>query len=157
MHRDIKPLNVILSDHPNGKLVRVLDFGMAKILDDTIKESVVLSNAGAAFGTPGFMAPEQWRGLPPDPRSDLYALGCLAYELLVGSPPFVGTFAEIMGGHITRAPRAPSRVDPTADIPPVLDAALLRCLDKQVDQRFQTGGELSAALRAIPGFRPLRA
>jgi serine/threonine-protein kinase len=156
VHRDIKPPNIVLADSPHGKIVRVLDFGMAKILDASLKESVLLSNDGAIFGTPQYMAPEQCQGLPPDPRSDIYALGCVAYELLVGSPPFRGTVAQIFAGHLSRTPPPPSAVDPDAGVPPVLDAIVLRCLAKAPDQRFQTGGDLCAALQQVPGYRPLR-
>ena len=156
VHRDIKPHNLVLADHPHGKLVRVLDFGMAKILDRDLKESVLLSKDGAIFGTPQYMAPEQCQGLPPDPRSDFYALGCVAHELLVGEPPFRGTLAQIFAGHLNRAPVAPSQTDPDANIPAALDAVVLRCLAKPVDQRFQNGGDLCAAIQSVPGYRPLR-
>jgi serine/threonine-protein kinase len=156
VHRDIKPHNIILADHPNGKIVRILDFGMAKIMGTDFKESMVLSADGAIFGTPQYMSPEQCRGLPPDPRTDIYALGCVAFELLLGEPPFRGALAPLFAMHLTKAPRIPSQVDPDAGIPRELDAIVLRCLEKTVDNRFQTGGDLCAALQSIPGYRPLR-
>jgi serine/threonine-protein kinase len=156
VHREIKPHNIILSDHPNGKIVRILDFGMAKIIDNSFKESMVLSADGAIFGTPQYMSPEQCRGMPPDPRTDIYALGCVAFELLLGEPPFRGALAPLFAMHLTKAPRVPSQVDPDAEIPPPLDAIVLRCLEKQMANRFQTGGDLVAALQAVPGYRPLR-
>jgi serine/threonine-protein kinase len=156
VHRDIKPANVLLDDHPHGKIVRVLDFGMAKVLDANVQESVLLSKDGAIFGSPAYMAPEQCKGLPPDRRSDLYAAGCVAFELLVGEPPFRGGLAKVLGDHVFTAPRAPSAVDPDAAIPPALDAVVLRCLDKAPERRFQTGGDLCAAVQTVPGYRPLR-
>jgi eukaryotic-like serine/threonine-protein kinase len=156
VHRDIKPHNIVLADHPNGKLVRVLDFGMSKILDTSLKESMVLSADGAIFGTPQYMSPEQCRGLPPDPRTDIYALGCVAFELLLGEPPFRGKLAPLFAMHLSKAPRVPSTVDPDAGIPPELDAIVLKCLEKAVTARFQTGGDLCAALQGVPGYRPLR-
>jgi serine/threonine-protein kinase len=156
IHRDIKPHNIILADHPNGKIVRILDFGMAKIQDTNHQESMVLSADGAIFGTPQYMSPEQCRGNPPDPRTDIYALGCVAFELLLGEPPFRGGLAVMFASHLTKPPRVPSTVDPDAGIPPELDAIVLRCLAKPVEQRFQTGGDLCAALQGVPGYRPLR-
>jgi serine/threonine-protein kinase len=156
VHRDIKPANIILADHPNGNIVRVLDFGMAKILDASLHESIRLTADGAIFGTPQYMAPEQCQGKPPDPRSDIYALGCVAYELLVGEPPFRGKVTEIFMGHLAKPVRPPSQVDPDAGIPPALDAVVVRCLAKAADQRFQTGGDVCAALQSVPGYRPLR-
>jgi serine/threonine-protein kinase len=156
VHRDIKPHNIILADHPNGKIVRILDFGMAKILDSNMQESMVLSADGAIFGTPQYMSPEQCRGNPPDPRTDIYALGCVAFELLLGEPPFRGGLAVMFASHLKTPPRVPSKVDPDAGIPPELDAIVLRCLAKPVEQRFQTGGDLCAALQSVPGYRPLR-
>ncbi len=156
VHRDIKPANIILADHPNGNIVRVLDFGMAKILDASLEESVRLTADGAIFGTPQYMSPEQCRGSAPDPRSDIYALGCVAYELLVGEPPFRGAVAQIFTGHLMKPIKAPSKVDPDAGIPPELDQIVLRCMAKKADDRFQSGGDLCAALQSVPGYRPLR-
>lgn len=156
VHRDIKPHNIVLADHANGKVVRILDFGMAKILRSNLKESMLLSAHGSVFGTPPYMSPEQCKGLPPDPRTDIYALGCVAFELLIGEPPFRGKLARLFAAHLTTPPRAPSSADPDAGIPPELDAIVLRCLAKPVEQRFQTGGDLCAALQNVPGYRPLR-
>jgi serine/threonine-protein kinase len=155
VHRDLKPHNVVLADHPDGKIVRVLDFGMAKILRG-VDESMVLSADGAIFGTPAYMAPEQCEGKPPDMRSDIYALGCVGYELLLGDPPFRGSLARMLAMQLTQPPPVPSTVDPEAGIPRELDAVILRCLEKAPASRFQTGGDLSAAVQAIPGYRPLR-
>jgi len=154
VHRDLKPANIILADHPRGKIVRVLDFGMAKILDTSFKESVLLSRDGMAFGTPAYMAPEQCVGKPPDPRSDIYALGCVAFELFTGEPPFRGALAPLFAAHIGKPPRKPSQLDP--ELPAAIDALVLRCLEKAPDQRFQTGGDLCAAAQSVPGYRPLR-
>ena len=146
----------MLADHPKGYLVRVLDIGMAKILDASLEESIRLTADGAIFGTPQYMAPEQCQGLPPDPRSDIYALGCVGYELLVGEPPFRGKLAQIFAGHLGKPPPPPSAADPDAGIPPELDAVLARCMAKRPAERFQTGGDVVAALQSVPGYRPLR-
>ena len=156
IHRDIKPHNIILADHPSGKIVRILDFGMAKILDSKMQDDMLLSADGAIFGTPQYMSPEQCKGAPPDPRTDIYALGCVAFELLLGEPPFRGALAMMFMSHLKTPPRVPSKVDPDAGIPAELDTIVLKCLAKSVDQRFQTGGDLCAALQGVPGYRPLR-
>ena len=156
VHRDIKPHNLLLADHPAGKILRVLDFGMAKILGSDEQESMVLSAAGSIFGTPQYMSPEQCRGMPPDPRTDIYALGIVAYELLVGAPPFRGALAPLFAMHLRQVPKPPSQIDREAGIVPELDAIILRCLEKAPDARFQTGGELCAAVQSLPGYRPLR-
>ncbi|HTL33270.1 MAG TPA: serine/threonine-protein kinase [Kofleriaceae bacterium] len=154
VHRDIKPHNLVLANHPDGQIVRVLDFGMAKILGG--HETMVLSADGAIFGTPKYMSPEQCRGLPPDPRTDIYALGCVAFELLLGEAPFKGALAPMFMHHMKTPPRVPSQVDPEAGIPPELDALILRCLEKAPEKRFQSGADLCAAAQSVPGYRPLR-
>jgi serine/threonine protein kinase len=156
IHRDIKPANIILTDTPNGHIVRILDFGMAKVVGDTIKESQVITADGAVFGTPQYMAPEQCQGLPPDPRSDIYALGCVAYELLVGEPPFRGTLTQIFSSHMLKQATKASQADPEAGVPPELDALIAKAMAKKPELRFQTGGDMCAALQSIPGYRPLR-
>ncbi len=156
VHRDIKPHNIILADHPHGKLIKILDFGMAKILDEKAQEGMVLSADGAVFGTPQYMSPEQCSGKPPDWRTDIYALGCVAFELLVGEPPFKGVLAQLFVAHVKKPAPLASQVDPEAKIPPELDALIAKCLAKPVEQRFQSGAELCGAVQGVPGYRPLR-
>lgn len=156
VHRDIKPNNLILAPHPDGAIVKVLDFGLAKILAPDHQDSLVLTRDGLAFGSPPYMSPEQWGTQPPDARTDIYALGCVLYELLVGEPPFHGKPIQIASGHLGRPPRAPSAVDPAAGLSPAVDALVLRCLAKDPRDRFQTGAALQGALVALPEHRPLR-
>ncbi len=156
IHRDIKPGNLVLAPCSNGSILKILDFGLAKILASDLDESVKLSRTGMAFGTPKYMSPEQCRGTPLDGRTDLYSLGCVGYELLIGEPPFPGMLAELFAAHLKRPPPVPSQADPTAGIPPELDTIVMRCLAKDPLERFQTGGALSTALRSVPGYRPLR-
>lgn len=156
VHRDLKPHNLMLADHPDGKIVKMLDFGMAKILFGDLQESMILSGTGAVFGTPQYMSPEQCQGKPPDPRSDIYAVGCIAFELLVGEPPFKGMIAPLFAAHIKKPPRVPSEVEPDANIPRELDQIVLTCLQKPAEMRFQNGAALCAALQSVPGYKPLR-
>jgi serine/threonine-protein kinase len=156
VHRDLKPHNLLLADHPDGKIVKMLDFGLAKILFGDLKESLVLSGDGAVFGTPQYMSPEQCKGQPPDPRSDIYAVGCIAFELLVGEPPFKGMIAPLFAAHIKKPPRVPSQVAPDAGIPRQLDEIVMLCLQKSPELRFQNGAALCRALQQVAGYRPLR-
>jgi serine/threonine-protein kinase len=156
VHRDIKPNNIILAPHADGLITKVLDFGLAKILAPDHQDSLVLSRAGSAFGSPAYMSPEQWGVAPPDARTDIYSLGCVGYELLTGDPPFIGKPLQLATAHMSKLPRPPSVVDPSARISPAIDGLVLRCLAMDPRQRFQTGGELAAAIRALPEHRPFR-
>ncbi len=147
IHRDLKPANLMLverrgqSDH-----IKVLDFGVAKILAPDETDMILTTGQGEIFGTPAYMAPEQVTAKADDPRIDLYALGCIAYEMVTGVPPFSGRPLEIMSQHLSVAPRRPSEVAPEAHIPRRLDEIILRCLKKNPAERFDTGADLSAAL-----------
>jgi serine/threonine-protein kinase len=156
VHRDIKPHNMIFAPHPDGSMIRMLDLGMAKILFGDLKESMVLSREGVPFGTPQYMAPEQCRGSHADPRSDIYAIGCVGFELLTGEPPFKGPLPVVFAGHLKRVPPPPSYLARDAHIPRQLDQIVLQCLQKTPDMRFQNGAALCAALQQVPGYRPLR-
>jgi serine/threonine-protein kinase len=156
VHRDLKPQNLIVATHAHGQIVKMLDFGMAKILFGDVVESLVLSAGGGIYGTPQYMSPEQCKGQPPTPRSDIYAVGCIAFELLVGEPPFRGKLAPLFAAHIKQPPPVPSSAAPEAGIPNQLDAIVLACLGKDPARRFQSGGALCAALQAVPSYRPLR-
>jgi serine/threonine-protein kinase len=156
VHRDIKPHNMIFAPHPDGHLVKMLDLGLAKILFGDLKESMILSREGVPFGTPQYMSPEQCRGKPADPRSDIYSLGCVAFELLTGKSPFAGPIAMQFMGHLKKIPPPPSVQAPEAHVPRALDQIILQCLQKSPELRFQNGAALCAALQQVPGYRPLR-
>jgi serine/threonine protein kinase len=150
IHRDLKPDNVFLvrdPDLPSGERPKLLDFGIAKLADGGSSQT----QTGALIGTPLYMAPEQARAAATiDARADLYSLGCILYELLVGEPPFVATGAgEIIAMHMFTPPQPPSqRVFVSGE----LDAIVMRLLDKDPRARFQSAGEVSEALAAIGGF-----
>ena len=146
VHRDLKPENIQLMER-NGNLNYpiVLDFGVAKFLDAAEK----LTMTGALLGTPAYMSPEQFRGETNlGPPADVYALAILAYELLSGSPPFVGTtFGELAIAHTTKP--AP----PLKSVPPALADLLLRCLDKDPTKRPRAAAIVST-LRGIQANAP---
>ncbi len=149
VHRDLKPANLMLVEHRGHRdVLKILDFGMAKVL--AADEGDELTRRGQIFGTPEYMAPEQTVGVGVNPRSDIYAIGCIGYELLTGKPPFSGSRIELLQAHLEDAPVAPSRRNPS--IPAALDAILTQCLAKEPADRPQTGRQLCDALEQVPGF-----
>lgn len=143
MHRDIKPSNVLITP---SDTVKVLDFGIARAADPYATADR-LTQTGFIVGTPPYMAPEQARGFP-QPRSDLYALGCLLFELITGRLPFQAP--DTMGylsAHLAQEPPAPSSV--SAGVPSAWDELVLRLLEKDPDQRYPSAAALSQALRHL--------
>ena len=147
VHRDIKPDNVLLS---HGTAV-VTDFGIAKALSAsrTMGGSATLTQSGMAIGTPTYMAPEQIAGdSDVDGRADLYAWGCLAYELLTGAPPFVRDSTQrVLTAHLAETPKPFSVV--RADVPAPLARLILRCLEKEPADRPQKAEELLRELDTV--------
>jgi serine/threonine-protein kinase len=147
VHRDIKPDNILLS---HGTAV-VTDFGIAKAISAarTLAPGATLTQAGTSIGTPAYMAPEQVAGDPAaDHRVDLYAFGCVAYELLSGQPPFTDTSPQkILAAHLTTAPQPVRTLRP--DTPNSLASLVARCLEKPADSRPANADEVLRALEAI--------
>ena len=140
VHRDIKPSNMILSQEGRVKLT---DFGIARIEDTA---AIQQTQAGEILGTPVYMPPEQATGAPIDGRADLYSLGVILYELIVGKRPFDGSnITAILRSIIQDTPEAPSQVDPF--IPQAISDLIMKCLSRDPEDRFQTGAELSTALK----------
>ncbi|WP_128984644.1 serine/threonine-protein kinase [Streptomyces roseicoloratus] len=143
MHRDIKPSNILITSSGSVKL---LDFGVARAADP-YATSDRLTQTGFVVGTPPYMAPEQARGFP-EPSSDLYALGCLLFELITGRLPFHAPDAVgYLSAHLTQDPPTPSSVAP--GIPPAWDDLLLRLLHKDPAHRYANAADLSEALRRL--------
>ncbi len=156
VHRDLKPHNLVITDSgPKHDVVKILDFGLAKVLDVSGGSSDELTLRGEIFGTAEYMAPERLGGGPDDPRSDLYAIGCIAFELLTGKPPFTGPRALVMAAHMQSAPPSLGRAFP--GIPGVLDVIVQQLLAKDPAQRLQNGRQLINALEQVPGFPTRRA
>ena len=147
VHRDIKPDNVLLS---HGAAV-VTDFGIAKAISAsrTSPGDPTLTQAGAAIGTPAYMAPEQVAGdLDIDHRADIYAFGCLAYELLTGHPPFTDpSLQRVLGAHLSETPKPIRELRP--EIPPSLASLVMRCLEKHRGDRPASADEMTQALDAV--------
>lgn len=150
VHRDLKPNNVLLDELDNCYLT---DFGIAKLLAGAPSSN--LTSPGAVMGTPAYMAPEQWRSEPVDARTDLYALGVMLYELVLGAQPFqADTPFGMMFKHIDEPPPAPCRVNP--DLPLPVERVLLRALAKDPAQRYPAAPELVHALHAALAGLPDR-
>jgi hypothetical protein len=150
VHRDLKPENMILIEHRGrADILKILDFGVAKIVKGDVQEQVSVSHRGRVWGTPAFMAPEQFSGGVADPRCDIYAVGCIAFALLVGEPPFKGHMLQLLEQHMAAQPDRPSARRPSARIPLELDEIVLRCLAKKPAERYQTGRDLYLALARL--------
>ncbi len=151
IHRDLKPSNLMLARGKGGKdWVRVLDFGVSKIIAST--SETFQSAADHVYGTPAYMAPEQFSDPIVDGRADIYAIGCIGFELLTGAPPFDGRMMDLYNLHLNVRPPPPSAAVANSQIPREVDDVILRCLEKQREARFQSGSELRAAIEACsPG------
>ncbi|MBK8253765.1 MAG: serine/threonine protein kinase [Polyangiaceae bacterium] len=150
VHRDLKPANVLYSrDDQTGRFfVKVADFGLAKVMQGS-KSVTALTEHDMIFGTPEYMAPEQARGDEVDARSDIYALGCVLYELLTGEPPFRESSAMVtMTAHLTKEVISPRKRRNDDAISPALDAVVLRALSKDPAERYPSARALAEALLA---------
>ncbi len=151
IHRDLKPENVMVEPRRGGEsdVVKVLDFGIAKIVD-TAEAGPALTRAGFVCGTPEYMSPEQAKGAPLDARSDLYSVGVLLFQLVTRRLPFeADTAVGFATKHLTEAPPHPARVRP-GGCSPELEALILQALSKDPAARPQTAEVFLEALNALP-------
>jgi serine/threonine protein kinase len=146
IHRDVKPSNIMLCSGPHPDTVKLLDFGIAKLLPRFQPEAQSLTQTDALLGSPLYMSPEQCSNHTVDERSDIYSLGCVMYEALSGKPPFAGDSAlAIMYGHLHEMPEAMD----SSSVPANLQAVVLKALQKEPEKRYQSMTELRADLKSI--------
>ncbi|MER5457253.1 Stk1 family PASTA domain-containing Ser/Thr kinase [Micromonospora sp. NPDC002389] len=150
IHRDIKPGNVMLTQ--TGQ-VKVMDFGIARAL---ASGATTMTQTSAVIGTAQYLSPEQARGEAVDARSDVYAAGCVLFELVCGHPPFVGDSpVSVAYQHVRETPPTPSDLNP--DVNPAVDAIVLKALSKNPLNRYQSAGEMRADMLRAAAGRPVMA
>jgi serine/threonine protein kinase/beta-lactam-binding protein with PASTA domain len=149
IHRDVKPANVMIT---RTGAVKVMDFGIARAIHDG---QAAVTQTAAVIGTAQYLSPEQARGEPVDARSDVYASGCVLFELLTGEPPFTGDSpVAVAYQHVREDPRPPSALNPRVN--PALDAIVLKAMSKGAANRYQSAAEMRTDLvRVLSGQRPL--
>jgi len=150
VHRDLKPENIFIVRKHDRDFVKVLDFGISKV-KSAESEQVRMTKTGQLVGTPLYMSPEQARGEADiDRRVDIYAMGVMLYEMLTGVPPFEGgNYFQLLWKHGNEPPEPPSTRVPNANIPPEVEAAILKALEKNREDRFETMEEMQMALAAV--------
>ncbi len=150
IHRDIKPGNVMLTQ--TGQ-IKVMDFGIARALANS---GSTMTQTSAVIGTAQYLSPEQARGEPVDARSDVYATGCVLYELIAGQPPFVGDSpVSVAYQHVREDAKPPSLIN--RDVPPPVDAVVLKALAKNPLNRYQSAAEMRADMLRAASGRPVYA
>lgn len=150
LHRDLKPSNIMILRTERTEEVRLMDFGIAKLLDDTISGAQPLTKTGEAIGSPLYMSPEQCRGAKLDRRSDLYSLGCVMYESLAIAPPFIGASSlETMMMHTEQKPLPLGQASLGRQIEPGLEDIVLHLLEKDPARRYQSAKEVEADLAKL--------
>lgn len=149
IHRDLKPENILLTEKENtNPFVKIVDFGISKIQDSENKTGKQLTKAGAIFGTPEYMSPEQAGGKKVSPSSDIYSLGVLMYEMIAGKLPFSDdNYMKVLHKHQYEIPDMPSAVN--SSVPSSMDRIIMSCLEKHPEKRFSSMFRLLGALQRV--------
>lgn len=146
IHRDLKPSNILLDEQGNAYLT---DFGLAKMIDSDQH----MTKSGNIVGTPAYMSPEQLRGDPIDYRSDVYSLGIVLYQIVTGHQPFSETTSDVVSviyNNLEKQPTPPIELNP--EIPPALQAIIMRAMAKKADDRFRSVSEMIVAIQRALGY-----
>ncbi len=151
IHRDIKPSNIMISQIDDAEYqVRVVDFGIAKLINASDHETLALTRTGEVFGTPYYMSPEQCLGVGIDHRADIYSLGCVLFHALTGMPPFIGeTALSIMMQHQSAMPAALKEASLGKSFPVAMDRVLRKMLEKKPEDRYQSLLEVASDFELI--------
>lgn len=157
IHRDLKPENIMLKQSGDSEpVIKVVDFGLAKIIKDEEGSAANITKTGEVFGTPYYMGPEFYDGEVVDHQADIYALGVITYEMLSGRPPFYGTIEKIIAAHLFQEPRPLAQNNP--DLAP-FDPIIAQALKKKRDERLSSASEFASLLRNVlsenPSLAPL--
>jgi serine/threonine-protein kinase len=153
IHRDIKPSNIMLTEFEDqADFVKILDFGIAKVISEETENSSQLTRTGEVFGSPLYMSPEQCRGKKLDARSDIYSLGCVLFRTLTGQPAFFGQdLVECLYKHVNETAPRLNDVAPELGIPEELELIVQKCLQKDQADRYQSMVDLKEALASTIG------
>lgn len=148
VHRDLKPSNILLKFHEHELQCKILDFGVAKIVDLATSDEK-LTATGEVVGSPAYMAPEQWKG-EGDNRADIYSLGCIMYEVLGAKPAFSAKFGmEYMNKHVTETPQSLTKYNEELKVPEELERIVFRCLQKAPENRYQSINQCISDLKRL--------
>jgi len=155
IHRDLKPANIMLIDlDGDPDFVKLVDFGIAKMMSPQEGEGSNLTKSGEVFGSPLYMSPEQCLGNPIDPRTDIYSLACVMYRTLTGVTPAAGNdLLELMYKHANVMPEGFATVCPELNLSPELEAVVFKALSKKPEERYQSMEELRAAMESLVEFK----
>lgn len=148
VHRDMKPHNVMLVERGSERIVKVIDFGIAKVLQESSSPMENLTQTGVMVGTPHYMAPEQIRGEEIDGRTDIYSLAICIYKMILGQTPFSGgTPVDVAVAQLTEAPKPLRHFDPNLPVNDAFEQVLLMAMKKEIDRRWETMDAFATALR----------